>query len=207
MMKQHSFLAHTAKELRRLSNLGHIFEGVLFAILGLIVLLNRLGWFAWASSVLPILILVSGLLLLPLLYPFHPVAEWQLIWRDAQQREHTIIAFATLLAGAAELLQPGVPVLIYVWPAALILIGGLFFFHVRHGMSEAAVKAVRQHRALGITLIVTGLLRLIEISSGAKLAGSLWPFILLTAAAQLVLYREPAGAYEEELTHSGHGGQ
>ena len=206
-MKQHSFLAHTPGEMRRLSNLGHVLEGILFAIVGLIVLLEKLGSFTWASSAWPILILVSGILLLLLLYPLHPVAEWHLIWRDAQQREHTIIAFVALLAGAAELLQSAMPVLHYVWPAALMLIGGLFFFHAQHGTSEATVKALRQHRALGITLIVAGLLRLIEISSGAELAGILWPLTLLIAAAQLLLYREPEGAYEEELTHMGHGGR
>ena len=89
-----------------------------------------------------------------------------------------------------------------------MLIGGLFFFHAQHGTSEASVKALRQHRVLGITLIVAGLLRLIEISSGAELAGILWPLALLIAliaAAQLLLYREPEGAYEGELTHMGHG--
>ena len=205
-MKQHSFLAHTPEEMRQLSNLGHVLEGILFAIVGLIVLLEKLGSFTWASSAWPILILVSGILLLFLLYPLHPVAEWHLIWRDAQQREHTIIAFAALIAGAAELLQSTMPVLTYVWPAALMLIGGLFFFHAQHGTSEAAVKALWQHRALGITLIVAGLLRLIEISRGAELAGILWPLTLLIAAAQLLLYREPEGAYEGELTHMGHGG-
>lgn len=34
-MKQHSFLSHTPEEMRRLSNLGHIMEGALFAIVGL----------------------------------------------------------------------------------------------------------------------------------------------------------------------------
>ena len=206
-MKQHSFLSHSPEEMRRLSNLGHIMEGVLFGIVGLLALLSNLNGFTWAASAWPILVTISGLLLLLLLYPRHPMSDWPLIWRDAQQRQHTIIAFAALLAGAAELLQSAMPVLAYVWPAALMLIGGLFFFHAQHGTSEASVKALRQHRVLGITLIVAGLLRLIEISRGAELAGILWPLTLLIAAAQLLLYREPEGAYEGELTHMGHGGR
>lgn len=35
-MKQHSFVAHTPEEMRRLSNLAHIIEGVLLAIVGLL---------------------------------------------------------------------------------------------------------------------------------------------------------------------------
>ena len=206
-MKQHSFLLHSPEEMRRLSNLGHMMEGVLFGIVGLLALLSNLNGFTWAASAWPILVTVSGVLLLLLLYPRHPMSDWPLIWRDAQQREHTIIAFAALLAGAAELLQSAMPVLDYVWPAALMLIGGLFFFHAQHGTSEASVKALRQHRVLGITLIVAGLLRLIEISRGAELAGILWPLTLLIAAAQLLLYREPESAYEGELTHMGHGGR
>ena len=38
-MKQHSFLSHTPEEMRQLSNLGHIIEGTLFAIVGLLALL------------------------------------------------------------------------------------------------------------------------------------------------------------------------
>ena len=204
-MKQHSFLSHTPEEMRRLSNLGHIVEGALFAIVGLFALVEKLGSFNWASSAWPILILVSGVVLLLLLYPLHPVTEWPLIWRDAQQREHTIIAFAALLAGIAELFQSAIPILSYIWPAALMLIGVLFFFHAQHGTSEAAIKAVRQHRALGITLIVAGLLRLIETSSGAELAGILWSLTLLIAAVQLLFYREPEGAYEGQVTHMSHG--
>ena len=205
-MKRHSFLAHTPEEMRRLSNSGHILEGILFAIVGLIVLMDKLGSFAWTSSAWPILILVSGILLLLLLYPLHPVGEWPLIWRDAQQRQHTIIAVALLIASATELLQSAMPELAYGWPAALTLIGGLFLFHAQHGTSEAAAKAVRQHRALGTTIIVAGLLRLIEIASGAELVGILWPITLLVAAAQLLLYREPEGAHEGESAHKGHAG-
>ena len=67
------------------------------------------------------------------------------------------------------------PVLSYLWPAALIVIGGLFLFHAQHGTSEAAAKAVRRHRSLGITIIVAGLFLLIEIASGAELVGIVWP--------------------------------
>jgi branched-subunit amino acid permease len=127
-----------------------------------------------------------------------------LIWRDVQQRQHTIIAIAIAIAGGAELLSSTIPILSYVWPTAIILTGGLFFFHAQHGTSEAAARAVLQHRFLGSTLIVAGLLNLIEIISGSRFAAILWPIVLLLAAVQLLLYREPVGAYEVGAEHGGH---
>jgi predicted tellurium resistance membrane protein TerC len=55
---------------------------------------------------------------------------------------------------------------------------------------------VWQHRVLGITAIAAGVLRLAEIITGASIFGLLWPLALLAAAAQLLLYREPEGAFE-----------
>lgn len=201
-----TFLSHTPEEMRQLSNLGHIIEGALFAVVGLLALLGNLDGFTWGSLAWPILVLTAGIVLLFLLYALHPFSEWRLIWRDAQQREHTIIAAAVATAGVAELLSSAIPVLSYVWPVVIILTGGLFFFHAQHGTSEAAAKAVLQHRFLGSTLIVAGLLNLIEIIGGSKFKAILWPIVLLIAAVQLLLYREPEGAYEVGAEHGGHAG-
>lgn len=203
-MKQHSFVSHTPEEMRRLSNLAHIIEGILIAIVGLLALLGNVDTLQWASTAWPLLILIAGIVLLFLLYALHPASEWGLIWRDAQQREHTIIAAAVAIAGVAELLSSGTPALNYVWPAAIILTGLLFLFHAQHGTSEAAARAVRQHRALGITLILAGSLSFVELLNGVRFAAILWPIVLLLAAVQLLLYREPVGAYEVGPEHGGH---
>ena len=92
--KQHSFVSHTPEEMRRLSNFAHIIEGVLLAIVGLLALLGNVNRFQWASTAWTLLILIAGIILLFLLYPLHPVSERGLIGRDAQQRQHTIIAIA-----------------------------------------------------------------------------------------------------------------
>ncbi len=203
-MKLHSFTSHTPEEKRRLSNLGHIVVGALLAAVGVLALLHSPGGIAWVSTAWPILILVAGLLLLFLIYPRHPFSEWPLIWRDGQQREHTIMAVAIAAAGAAELLRGSLPALGYVFPAAILLIGGMFTAHEQHGTSEAATKAVRQHRILGVTVIIAGLLRVVEVVTGTGLLAILWPLALLTAAVQLLIYREPEGAYEAEGGHGGH---
>ena len=82
----------------------------------------------------------------------------------------------------------------------------MFLFHAQHGTSEAAARAVQQHRVLGTTLILAGLLNFVEISNGARFVAILWPIVLLVAAAQLLLYREPEGAYEGGTGHGGHAG-
>ena len=62
-MKQHSFVSHTPEEMRRLSNLAHIIEGVLIAIVGLLALLGNVDTFQWASTAWPLLILITGIVL------------------------------------------------------------------------------------------------------------------------------------------------
>ncbi|GAB4577429.1 MAG: hypothetical protein Fur0022_01600 [Anaerolineales bacterium] len=206
-MKQHRFASHTPDEKRRLSNLGHIVEGILLAAVGILALLGQLVAAAWAASLWPALIFMAGVLLLSLIYPRHPRSDWPLIWRDPQQREHTIMAVAVAVSGLAEILRVAFPVLGYIWPMAILLIGGLFLFHAQHGTSEAAMKAVRQHRFLGIIIVAAGLLRGAEIVTGTGVFAILWPVALLLAAVQLLLYREPAGAYEagdKQGIHAGH---
>jgi len=97
-MKLHRFASHTPEERRRLSNLGHIIEGLLLGTVGLLALLGSIGIAAWASTVWSILILVAGVLLLLSIYPRHPLVDWPAIWQDAQQRQHTLMAVAIAIA-------------------------------------------------------------------------------------------------------------
>ena len=96
---------------------------MLLAVVGILTLFGQLVAAAWASILWPVLILVAGLLLLFLIYLRHPLTDWSLIWRDPQQREHTIMAVAIAVSGLAELLRNAFPVLGFVWPLAMLLIG------------------------------------------------------------------------------------
>ena len=178
-------------------------EGVLLASVGVLALLSNIDVATWAATVWRVLALLAGVALLIILYPPHPVSEWQLIWRDPQQRQHTMIAVVVVLASTAELAQAnaGITVFEYVWPIALIFIGALFMMHTQHGHGDAVHRAVLRHRILGITVIVAGLLRLLEIIIRSDTLALLWPIVLLIAAFQLLIYREPEGAFDESGSH------
>jgi len=200
----HRFASHTPEEMRRRSNLGHVVEGALLAAVGVLALLAALASAAWAVAVYAGLLAAAGVLLLIMLYALHPVSDWAAIWRDPQQREHTIMAAAVGLAGVAELAGGGRPPLAFAWPAALALIGTLFLTHAQHGTGEAMAQAVRRHRWIGATAITAGVLRLLSVLQPEGTWDVWWPIAVLAVAAQLLRYREPEGAYE--APHGTHHG-
>jgi hypothetical protein len=200
-MKTHRFEAHSPEENRRLSNLGHLVEGAIFALVSIMAFVGWLGVAAWADGVWRGAAILAGLSLLAALYASHPRADWPLVWGDAQQKQHTLIAGLVMLGGAVDLIsQPG-SALRYVWPGALLLVGFLFLIHKQHGTSEAAARAVRRHQILGMTIMLSGFLRALQIFTEVNVFGLLWPAALFLAAVQLILYREPEGAYEHESVH------
>ena len=208
-MRLHRFASHTPDEMRRLSDLGHKLEGLMLGIVGVLGLLSGSRQTGGAASAWPVVALSAGVSLLGLLYPRHPPEDWPVIWEDPQQRQHTLLAMAALLGGGAEVVrtrtQPrGGSGPAQVWPAALVFIGGLFLVHSQHGRGPAVAEAVRRHRLLGATLVLAGLLRALQVSSGSSIFARLWSLAVLGAAAQLVAYHEPEGAYEQDGSHIGH---
>jgi len=203
-VRTHRAGSHAPAEMRRGSDLTHRVEGVLLLVIAVLAIARNVFGTAWASIAWPGLVLVAGLLLLLAIYPTHPVGDWPLIWRDPQQRQHTIIALALIAAGTAEFFRSSPAGLGLVWPGAFVLIGVLFLTHAQHGTGQAVERAVRRHRFLGATLILAGLIAASAAwTSNAGLA-VLWPAVLLAATVQLLKYREPEGAYE--TAHARHDG-
>jgi hypothetical protein len=200
-MKTHSFKSHSPEENRKLSNLGHLIEGMIFAFVSILALLSGFGVGAWADKVWQVATIIAGLLLLVALYASHPRSDWLVIWRNAQQRQHTLIAVLVMAGGVLELISITGSAMSYAWPGALLLIGFLFLVHKQHGTSEAAAKAVRQHQILGVTIILSGFFRAVEVFNPSSIFSVLWALALLAAAIQLITYREPEGAYESESSH------
>jgi hypothetical protein len=65
------------------------------------------------------------------------------------------------------------------------------------------------HRVEGLLLAAVGVIALLDSPGFAAWASAisaiLWPLVLLVAAAQLILYREPEGAFEAAGDHGRHG--
>lgn len=83
----------------------------------------------------------------------HPISDWRLIWNDAQQREHTIIAIIVVIAGVTELLRSAVPAFSYGWLPAINIIGCLFLFQAHHGTFKAVARDLR-HEFRGVHLLL-----------------------------------------------------
>ncbi len=197
--------SHLAAEMRRWSNLGHRVEGGVLAAASVSALLETLdvlsgGWvYVWPG------LLVAAGLFLPLVIFGHGHETYEhmggraAMLQDPQQRQHLVMAAILLLAGSAEIvaLAGGSPILHYIWPLGLAVVGVMFVIHTQRGTDEATLKAVRIHRILGSTIILAALARGIQHSLGATrgLWAYAWSVILLIVAFQLLIYREPEGTY------------
>lgn len=197
-MKTHPFGSHSPSEQRRLSDLAHRAEGLLLGAVAALSLVEGLGAGAWAGVTWRALLAAAGALLLALLYGLHPRSDWSALWRDPQQRQHTVMAALLLASGVLELLGKlgSISAAVIGWPIALLVVGWLFLSHPQHGSGDAISRATRRHRWLGATLIAAGLLRLAALVIGIAFLAIAWPAALSAAAAQLFIYREPQGAFE-----------
>lgn len=205
-------LLHTADELRQISNLAHVIEGVVLGLAALIALLQATGRLDTGRYrvLWPGLILMAGTgLLFYLIVPHHGLSrarvQWSFVFGDPQQRQHIVIATLMLLAGLAEVLTRSsrleARAWSLAWPMTLLLVGILFVVHRQHGTSAAVVRATLVHRWLGSVLIGAGVLAGLDAMRSRRggLLGVGWAVMLLVASVLLMLYREPEGAYDGSM--------
>lgn len=201
---------HTPAELRQFSNLGHLVEGILLGAVALFALAQAFGHLRTgrARYLFPGLLVTAGLFL-PAMLLVHPTlkimwAHARITLADLQQKQHFAMALLLLGSGIAEVFavrrRRGLRA---VWPIALMVIGVLFLVHPQHGTDEAMRVAGLIHRWLGLLCIASGATLLL----GLRREKYRWPRIvapvlLLIAAALLIVYREPPGAYEHATTPS-----
>ncbi len=200
---------------RRLSNVGHWAEGALFAIMGVVALLEALGKLGGAARYLPAAPLVlAGIVIPAILFGHsHGAASHQReMMKDPQQRQHLAMAALILVSGLAELglraaWLPFTP-FAYTWPAALVVIGVMFMLHTQHGSHQAMAKAVRFHRLLGAVIALAGVARAVQIATKEPRGGFAFASaaLLFVVAGLLVTYREPEDAYDAPGDHRAHQG-
>ena len=207
---------HSPEEMRQISNLAHLAEGIVLGTAALIALAQARGLFdegkqryAW-----PTLVVAAGVFLLGyLVIPHHGLenarTQWRFVFGDPQQRQHVMISLLVLVGGALELLATAGKLngrlWHLAWPAALLLVGVLFLIHPQHGTSEAVARATLVHRILGTTLAGAGIIagaNAVRAAHSHALA-TLWPVALLAASVLLLIYREPSGAYHGSQSEHG----
>lgn len=197
-----------------LSNLGHWIEGGILGGVAVLALVQGFGLLQSKKYFWPGLILFAGLFLPPYMLLHHGVAKLGMVWNATmdypQQRQHFIMALLLLIAGIAEIAsrkgEDKIHILRFVWPAALVTIGVLFFIHKQHGTHEAVAWAVTVHRLLGALLILSGVLRAGEIVYGrqTRWLAYPWAIVFLASAIFLLSYREPEGTYKKETPSHQH---
>jgi hypothetical protein len=168
---------HQPDERRLLSNIGHWIEGGVLAVGGGLALLDAarpdLGWpRRWSPrvSVAAGAMLGGGILAGTL----HHGGPRRYLRHEHQDREH--LQMAAIITAAGLLESRGEPPASRLGGAvSLAMIGVMFLRHEQHGTGDA--KAADAFRVPGPWRFG-------------------WPLLALGVAAQLLTYREPAGAYE-----------
>lgn len=194
---------HSPGERRLLSNVGHWVEGGVLAVSSGLALLDaarpELDWPGrWSPRAsLAAGVLLGGGILVGTLHHGGPRAYLR---HEHQDREHLKMACVIAGGGFAEARGGSGPGRL-AGAASLATIGAMFLTHEQHGTGEALERSVAVHRRLGVSLIAAG------VAKGAHAVRApgpwhvVWPVAGLGVAAQLVSYREPEGAYEDE--HAG----
>lgn len=198
---------HTPEEMQKLSHIGHWVEGGLLATVAVIALLEALG-FLRVQLIWQSVILVAGIFLIFFLLLHHGFDKLKLVWnlisKDAQQRQHLLMAFLLCVAGLSEIISKkyNVYILSYVWPVSLLIIGIMFLIHEQHGTAEAVKRAQTIHTFLGILLMLTFIIAIIGLLTKYRWTLFTWPALLLLISILLLVYKEPEGAYHQ--SHTAH---
>ena len=198
---------HTPEEMRQIVNAAHVIEGVVLGAAAFVMVAESMAWFRQARFIWPTIVAGAGVMLwLYMLIPHHGLnqatAQWTFVFGDAQQRQHLLIASLMATGGWAELQSRrgrlAARSWAFAWPAALIVIGVLFFVHTQHGTGEAVAAALSEHRQIGAAFVLTGVLGAAAAyrARAAKWLGLATALALAGTSALLVTYREPPGAYE-----------
>ena len=207
---------HTPEEMRQISDLAHIAEGIVLGLAAFIAVLQAQGVFVQGRQRLswPVLIVTAGVFLLAYLtIPHHGLAhartQWRFVFGDPQQRQHVVISLLVLVGGSCQLLALAGKVEGRVWqlawPATLVIVGLLFVIHQQHGTSDAIARAMFLHRVLGTTLAIAGAIAGANVlrSVPSRTLATVWPIGLLLASIMLLVYREPEGAYHGSQPEHG----
>lgn len=194
---------HTPQELVQLSNAAHVAEGIVLAIIGIIVIAQGLGFLkkTWKRYLVPVIALLASLILAGFLFVDHYnelPAAWHWVTTDMQQQQHLLIGIILGFTSIAALigLKLKQKWLELALPVAFVAIGVVFLIHPQHGTNSEAARALLIHRIAGTSLIIAGL-----AGTGAplykqwrKILSIVAGILLIVSAGLFISYREPLRA-------------
>jgi|GEM_PF-687933 len=191
---------HTPQELVQLSNAAHVAEGIVLAIIGIIVIAQGIGFLkkTWQRYLVSAVALLASLLLTGFLFVDHlnelPRA-WHWITTDMQQQQHLLIAVILFVASIVALVglkfrQKWLGVAL---PVAFASIGVVFLVHPQHGTDSEAARVLLIHRVAGTSLIIAGLVLASTTfwSRWRKIMAIIAGVLLIVSAGLFMSYREP----------------
>lgn len=180
--------------MRKGSNIFHWLFGAILGIVAIFAVAQSTGIHVQGiqSYIWPCILSLSGASLTTFLFLHHGVGKVKLTakatWSDLQQKQHSIMGFLIAVAGVVEILRVAGALLESVWgmglPIVLAIVGSMFIAHTQHGTEEATHRAVRYHRLLGSTFVLTGLIRGAQIVL-SSIPAYMWAGVLLVVALML----------------------
>ena len=211
------FQLHTPEELRYFSSLGHWIAGYIFLGVSVVAFFQTIGFLKSKQYLWPLIVVIAGTIFIPYSIFHHGFEKLDLVFKviqlDLQQRQHIIMFHILFAGGIMELLLSLKKIQgklwQFVWPAIIFIVGLMFLFHPQHGNQEALVYTKPFHTALGIVLLVTGILKAAEAiwSQKYKLITYGWILFLFTASVMLITYNEPEGTYQMSSGKQQHQGK
>lgn len=181
------------------SEYNHAWSGIFVGLIGLLALLERLGW--RAARHWPLVFLgLAGFLLLrsdPEVWPLGTIGFWESL-RDVEVLQHRMAALLVAGFGLFEWRVRAGGLIgsraAYMFPLVCAIGGALLLAH-SHAISDVkeALLIEISHTPLALSGIVAGWARWLELRlapPGNRIAGWVWPFALLIVGLSLLGYRE-----------------
>jgi hypothetical protein len=148
----------------------------------------------WGSIVIGLALLTWGLRSMT-----HPLPAGDEMTALHEGRQHVFIGIAAAAVGVVELVRAAGRLrhaaFSFTLPAGLVLLGGLFYAHAQHGDMMAAPFLVAQHRVIGATLAIAGMIGALMAARPAgqdRLRPALAVLVLMFGI-ELLVYTEGGG--------------
>jgi hypothetical protein len=179
----------------------HLTSEQIHWILGGIIVVIAVLWLLYKSGVVPSphvrYAIPLGLCALGLETFVDPILHGSVtVHSPHETRQHVAMGVLAFAAGAVEFFRLKGRMKHRAWglvfPSVLGIIGFLFLFHSQHGGPGPALVLTVQHRFMGITLLLAGIMKALEETSSQRTEAFnvSWAVLLLLFGLEFIFYSE-----------------